>query len=71
MRAATSPWFNGEHICKGPENVHCNDVLARGSKRNESVAVYCILSCHLKLINNSSSQNKANHYREGGLEMWS
>ena len=25
----------------------------------------------LKLINNSSSQNKANHYREGGLEMWS
>ena len=25
----------------------------------------------LKLINNSSSQNKANHYREGRLEMWS
>ena len=23
----------------------------------------------IKLINNSSSQNKSNHYREGGLEM--
>ena len=25
----------------------------------------------LKLINNSSSQNKGNHYRGGGLKMWS
>ena len=28
-----------------------------------------VLNVILKLINNSSSQNKANHYREGGLEM--
>ena len=27
------------------------------------------LRLFLKLINNSSNQNKGNHYREGGLEM--
>ena len=55
------------HILRGETfDVITKAISTDGTDR---ACVYAILPPFLKLINNSSSQNKANHYREGALEM--
>ena len=53
------------------------EILKRISKKSETEFLnrydgpVRMRTIFLKLINNSWRENKGNHYREGGLEMWS
>ena len=73
-KCSTHTWMSsgplvGFNICFNMRSTFCWTNCC-GRLRGPSTLLK-LLKNVLILINNSSSQNKANHYSEGGLEMWS